>query len=341
MSRAWSIAFTNVMASSTLGLTTISSQTQVGIPSVTHVTFCPFCTKARAYSTSGWFCQSCNTKHRLELRRRLPIDVIADYPQKHCNPSPTDPSEFIAQSGTTGLQAMLAEETTVSKKRKRKRKHYAFWRQFYEKPSIIPGCPGTVSKLCKHAAMLVWPKVQFETHAGLHLEEVDMLHLASLLCIDGVLSNIHEGLGCNGGSGGDACTGEQVLLHQVHPPHQQVGVAHRAPPHAAVHLNQARPPACILQLHMEYPLHHACLLITTTIQHAVNLHTFDSRNFDKMHPLHHVCSSQLLPNTLSLFTLLTLGTLMGCTVSCGANHMSTKCRCKQDWSPHQMIIKAF
>ena len=29
----------------------------------------------------------------------------------------------------------------------RKRKHYAFWRQFNEKPNIIPGCPGPVSHL--------------------------------------------------------------------------------------------------------------------------------------------------------------------------------------------------
>ncbi len=94
-----------------------------------------------------------------------------------------------------------------------------------------------VSKLCKHAAMLAWLKVQSETHARLYLEEVNMLHPASLLCIDGVLSNIHEGLGCDWGSGRDACTGEQVLFHQVHSPHQQVGVAHGAAPHAAVHLN--------------------------------------------------------------------------------------------------------
>ena len=25
---------------------------------------------------------------------------------------------------------------------KRKERHYAFWRQFHEKPSIMPGCPG-------------------------------------------------------------------------------------------------------------------------------------------------------------------------------------------------------
>ena len=146
-----------------------------------------------------------------------------------------------------------------------------------------------VSKLCKHAAMLVCLKVPFGTHAGLHLEEVNMLHLASLLCVDGVLGNIHEGLGCNGGSGRDACTGEQVLFHQVHPPHQQVGIAHGAAPHAAVHLNQAGPPACILQLHMEYSLHHTC-------------------------------SSRLLPNTLSVFTLSTQGFLVGCTVSCFMVH---------------------
>jgi len=27
-------------------------------------------------------------------------------------------------------------------RKEKKRKDYAFWRQFDEKPSIIPGCPG-------------------------------------------------------------------------------------------------------------------------------------------------------------------------------------------------------
>ncbi len=29
----------------------------------------------------------------------------------------------------------------------KKRKHYAFWGQFHEKPSIIPGCPGPLAIL--------------------------------------------------------------------------------------------------------------------------------------------------------------------------------------------------
>ena len=40
---------------------------------------------------------------------------------------------------------MLADQCLQSEKRKekkKKRKDYAFWRQFNEKPSIIPGCPG-------------------------------------------------------------------------------------------------------------------------------------------------------------------------------------------------------
>ena len=31
---------------------------------------------------------------------------------------------------------------TVKQKRKKKKKNYAFWHQYNEKPSIIPGCPG-------------------------------------------------------------------------------------------------------------------------------------------------------------------------------------------------------
>ena len=39
----------------------------------------------------------------------------------------------------------------VSPERKeKKRKDYAFRRQFNEKPSIIPGCPGRVSPQLKH-----------------------------------------------------------------------------------------------------------------------------------------------------------------------------------------------
>ena len=59
---AASIPFTNVIASSIVGFTTMSSHTQVGIPSFTLVTFCPLLTKARAYNTSGWFCHSCSIR---------------------------------------------------------------------------------------------------------------------------------------------------------------------------------------------------------------------------------------------------------------------------------------
>jgi len=38
---------------------------------------------------------------------------------------------------------MHSWDKTTAEKKKKKRKDYAFWRQFNEKPSIIPGCPGT------------------------------------------------------------------------------------------------------------------------------------------------------------------------------------------------------
>lgn len=102
-----------------------------------------------------------------------------------------------------------------------------------------------------------------------YLEEVNVLHPARPLCIDGVLSNVHEGPSSYRGSGGDAGTGEQVLLHQVHPPDQQVGVAHRAAPHAAVHLNQAGASRRVLQLYMEHPLksHTHVWLHTEFLEH--------------------------------------------------------------------------
>ena len=41
------------------------------------------------------------------------------------------------------MAAGLIVTTDQYKKRKTKRKDYAFRRQINEKPSIIPGCPGT------------------------------------------------------------------------------------------------------------------------------------------------------------------------------------------------------
>jgi len=40
----------------------------------------------------------------------------------------------------------LRQYISCSRKRK-KRKDYAFWRQFNEKPSMIPGCPGTMQHI--------------------------------------------------------------------------------------------------------------------------------------------------------------------------------------------------
>mmetsp|Transcript_41777 Transcript_41777/g.124958 ORF Transcript_41777/g.124958 Transcript_41777/m.124958 type:complete len:420 (-) Transcript_41777:305-1564(-) len=50
----------------------------------------------------------------------------------------------------------------------------------------------------------------------------------------------------------DAGARHEVLLHQVHAPHQKVGVAHRAAAHAAVDLDEARPARCVLALHVEH-----------------------------------------------------------------------------------------
>jgi len=50
----------------------------------------------------------------------------------------------------------------ISRKKKRKRKDYTFRRQFNEKPSIIPGCPGSsvnsALMVTNYAVSMVWCK---------------------------------------------------------------------------------------------------------------------------------------------------------------------------------------
>ncbi len=41
----------------------------------------------------------------------------------------------------------LSKDYCNEKKKEKKRKDYAFWRQFNEKPSIILGCPGTIAMM--------------------------------------------------------------------------------------------------------------------------------------------------------------------------------------------------
>ena len=60
-----------------------------------------------------------------------------------------------------------------------------------------------------------------------------------------------RGLEATGGPGGYASCGEQVFLHQVNAPDQQVDVPDRAATHPAVHLDQAGAPAGELALHVE------------------------------------------------------------------------------------------
>ncbi len=53
------------------------------------------------------------------------------------------------QQGALSMIERLATTTKKEKKKKKKkreRKEYAFWRQFNEKPSIIPGCPESNKK---------------------------------------------------------------------------------------------------------------------------------------------------------------------------------------------------
>ncbi len=76
---------------------------------------------------------------------------------------------------------------------------------------------------------------------GAYLAKVDVQDAPGHLSIDRVLGNVHERLSRDGRPRGDAGRAQQLLLHQVHTPHQQVGGPHRAPAHAAVHLDQARP----------------------------------------------------------------------------------------------------
>jgi len=44
--------------------------------------------------------------------------------------------------GRVHEEAISLEKRKEKKRKEKKRIEYAFWRQFNEKPSVIPGCPG-------------------------------------------------------------------------------------------------------------------------------------------------------------------------------------------------------
>jgi len=52
------------------------------------------------------------------------------------------PLLFVSTITISGIPEALMPSPEVHLEKKRK--DYAFWRQFNEKPSIIPGCPGEV-----------------------------------------------------------------------------------------------------------------------------------------------------------------------------------------------------
>lgn len=72
--------------------------------------------------------------------------------------------------------------------------------------------------------------------------------------IAGEFCNVHEGLGGNGGPGGDSCCGQKMLLNQVNPPYKQVDIPDWASSHPAIHLYESGPSGSVFTLHMEYPL---------------------------------------------------------------------------------------
>ena len=86
---------------------------------------------------------------------------------------------------------------------------------------------------------------------GADLAVVIVLNSAGLLGIAGELGDVHEGAGGDRRPGGDACSRQEVLLHEIHAPHQQVDVPHRATPHSAVDFNQPGSPGSVFALHME------------------------------------------------------------------------------------------
>ena len=81
---------------------------------------------------------------------RKHITGVSDMVRFRCRVAPIRCSMLMVrmvQSLCMNVSGMSHSGQRKEKKRKKKkRKDYAFWRQFNEKPSVIPGCPGTVAE---------------------------------------------------------------------------------------------------------------------------------------------------------------------------------------------------
>ncbi|KFM27309.1 hypothetical protein F751_4579 [Auxenochlorella protothecoides] len=96
------------------------------------------------------------------------------------------------------------------------------------------------------------PHVQHVLHYVVLVQEADVGEHARALRVHRELGEVGEGRGRDGGPGRDARGQQQLLLHQVHAPDQEVHVPHGAPAHAAVDLDQARAARGVLALHVEH-----------------------------------------------------------------------------------------
>ena len=128
-----------------------------------------------------------------------------------------------------------------------------------------------------------------------HLAEVILQDGACLAGIAGKLSNVHEGSGRHRGSGGDACSCQQMLLNKIHTPDQKVDVSHRASTHPAIHFYQPCTPGGVLAFHMEDTLQkskplkagHALCKLLAEDRHSLYL-LFGGKAPFKLHK-HKVC----------------------------------------------------
>ena len=82
----------------------------------------------------------------------MPVLVVLQrqHPQNHDVHLPKKGTIVTDQGARVVQPCLVTARQWVAQKRKRK--DYAFWRQFDEKPSTILGCPVWVAHLCQQSA---------------------------------------------------------------------------------------------------------------------------------------------------------------------------------------------